>query len=176
MIVLAAHFPRCYVVLFIGDQSNNKVRALDLPTSMVVLSAVASCCRVNDATISVCDSGSSFSARVFRLPPMLAVVLLHPATAHSVRPFAIRFLQAHLSFCSACTASAGLKSAVCVIVDSSGTMFVSGYCSNVTLIHNVLVYVYCGFILQSCIVSVFDVRPKIWQSTSLFMPQWCLSG
>jgi hypothetical protein len=139
MILLVTHFPRCCAVLFIGDYYNNKVRALDLSTSMVALSAVASCCRVNYATISVCGGVVvCFSGRVFRFPPMLAAVLPHPATAHSVRPFAARFLQAHLSYCSACTASAGLNNAACVIVDSSGTMFVSGYCSNV--IHSCIMY------------------------------------
>ena len=139
MILLAAHFPRCYAVLFIGDYGNNKVRALDLSTSMVALSPVASCCIVNEATISVCGGVVvCFIACVFRFPPMLAAVLPHPATAHSVRPFATRFLQAHLSYCSACTASTGLRSAACVIVDSSGTMFVSGYCSNV--IHSYIMY------------------------------------
>ncbi len=132
MILLTAHFRRCYAVLFIGDFGNNKVRALDLSTSMVALSPVASCCRVSDATISVCGGVIvCFSARVFRFPPMLAAVQPHPATAHSVRPFASRFFQAHLSYCFACTASAGLKGAACVIVDSSVTMFVSGYCSNI---------------------------------------------
>jgi hypothetical protein len=131
MILLAAQFPRCCAVLFIGDERNNKVRALDLSTSMVSPSAVASCCRLNDAIISVCGGVVCFSARVFRFPPMLAAVLAHPATAHSVRPFATRFLQSDLSCYSACTASAGLRNAACVIVDTSGTMFVSGYCSNV---------------------------------------------
>jgi hypothetical protein len=44
-----------------------------------------------------------------------------------------------------------------------------------TLIYILLVYVCCGLILQSCIVSLFNARPNIRQSTSLFMPQWCLS-
>jgi hypothetical protein len=94
MILFAAHFPRHCSVLFIGDLGSNKVRALDLPTSMVALSAVASCCRVNDATTIVCGGVVvCFSARVFRFPPMLAAVLIYPATAHLVRPFATRFLQ-----------------------------------------------------------------------------------
>jgi hypothetical protein len=44
------------------------------------------------------------------------------------------------------------------------------------LIYSVLVHVCCGLILKSCVVSLFDARPNSWESTSLFMPQWCLSG
>jgi hypothetical protein len=96
---------------------------------------------------------------------MLAAVLVHPATAHSVRPFATRFFRSsHLLFRlhSVC------RPENCVLCNHRhfghhvclGVLF-----ERYTLIHNVLVYVYCGLILQSCMVSVFDARPNIWQST-----------
>ncbi len=130
MVLLVAHFPRYYTVLFIGDYDNNKVRALDLSTSMVAISVVASCCRVNDATISI------VAVSVLQCPRVQVSTYAGSGSASSSNGPLSKTLRNSipsddLSYSSACTASAGLNGATCAVVDSSGTMFVAGYCSNV---------------------------------------------